>query len=121
MRIRCRASSLMGAKGMPISAEPWLRVGDEYLVLEILCSPTGPVQFRLEGRAPNDIPAMHDSRFFEVVDPALPPGWAVELLADGGCIIGPAAWQESGFWEAFFSGEPAAVAVFRDARRNSGE
>lgn len=116
MRIRCIVSSVVGATGATINAEPWLRVGDEYSVLEILLGPTGQIQFRIEGRPPSDIPALHDSRFFEVADPAIPSGWAVELLAEGGCIMGPAAWQVAGFWEDYFSGVPAAVAVFRDVR-----
>lgn len=52
----------------------------------------------------------------ETADPRIPGRWSA-ALEDGRANLGPASWQQSGFWSRYFDREPeAADAVYREIK-----
>ena len=87
----------------------------EYEVLEIYAEPGRHVYLRVE--ADDDAaPVLFDSSCFLVTDARIPPGWEARLEERGHLAIGPPEWLEPGFWEAYFDGDPVAVAAYERGR-----
>lgn len=91
---------------------PWVRIGGEYLVLEISAAPNGHVSLRIH--LEEGAPGLWDSTMFETTDVAIPSNWVAKVSRQGGVDLGPERWLEPGFWERYFDREPEAVAVFDD-------
>lgn len=105
-----------------ITTNPWLTVGREYDVLEVVAYPGGEILFRLLGDDQAGGPGLWDSRLFMANSTEVPASWVASVDDEGAVRLGPEAWQRDGFWEAYFDGEPAAVDDFRTAMqaRNPG-
>jgi hypothetical protein len=93
-----------------VSRDSWLRVGHEYVVLELFGRGSS-LKYRVVG---NDrlTPALHDSNLFEMTDRAVPSGWTFQL-SDNEWVLGPKEWSSTGFWTAFFDGDKSARHLFR--------
>jgi hypothetical protein len=89
-----------------------IKVGEEYVVLEVIASPRRHVQLRLN-LAPDE-PSLWDSEMFDTVDRSIPSNWGARVSGEGFLSIGPMRWLEDGFWEGYFDDEPSAVALFED-------
>ncbi|MHB9858884.1 hypothetical protein [Streptomyces sp. YIM S03343] len=94
-----------------------LHQGQVYVVLEAYCQTDGPNYFRVEFHR-GELPALFDSRLFEVVDSDVHPSWTVSTVWDGSLKMAPAAWQVTGFWEELMDHSPDAIEIYefdRDA------
>ena len=89
-----------------------IKVGEEYVVLEVSASPRHDVLLRLH-LAP-DVPSLWDSTMFDTVDRPVPSNWGIRVSSEGFVSIGPKRWLVDGFWESYFDDEPSAVSLFQD-------
>jgi hypothetical protein len=89
-----------------------IKVGEEYVVLEVVASPGRYVRLRLH-LAPG-VPSLWDSEMFETVDRSIPSNWGVRVSGEGFVATGPMRWLVDGFWEGYFDDEPSAVSLFQD-------
>ncbi|MFB7894827.1 hypothetical protein ACFC1B_00650 [Streptomyces xiamenensis] len=89
--------------------------GREYPVLEMFSQADGQNYFRIE-YSENEIPALFDSRLFEMTDARIPSSWSPVLEWDGSVVLQPIAWSMSGFWEAFTDHDQWAVEIYRVER-----
>lgn len=99
-------------RGAELAQHSALRVGGDYLVLEVTCSPKveqGPIMFRILDEE-ND-PTMWPSDCFELVDGRIPSSWVVGFWDTGAVVLGPKRWQSPEFWEEYFDALPGAEAV----------
>jgi hypothetical protein len=112
MRVMCEQVT-RATDGRPAPGSPWLTVGHEYVVLEVVAEPAGRVLFRLT--CDTGEPAVFDSRMFRSTSSILPSTWTAELAPSGVLTLAPAEWQQDGFWEAYFNRDPAAAAAFEGA------
>lgn len=74
--------------GEDMATSPWLTVGREYDVLEILAEPGREVLFRI-ATDESGAPGLWDSRLFKSVDMRVPTSWSAGLQADGSLILAP--------------------------------
>jgi len=94
-----------------VQGEAWLSVGQIYLVLGLYVMPKG-LMYRLITSELGD-PALHSASFFEIVSGKLSRRWGVQIDDDGrSAVIEPMAWLENGFWDKYFDGDNASVAIF---------
>jgi hypothetical protein len=110
MKVRCERL-LSPTTGQPLERSPLLTVGAEYLVLAVVAEPGGRVVLRLiddQGRSPS----VWDARLFSTTSARIPAAWDIRVDDRGVLTLAPAAWQRPGFWEAYFDGDPDAVADF---------
>jgi hypothetical protein len=91
---------------------PWIRIGGEYVVLEISAAPNRQVSLRIH--LEEGTPGLWDSTMFETTDVTIPSNWVAKVSLQGGLDLGPERWREPGFWERYFDREPDAVAAFDD-------
>jgi hypothetical protein len=116
MRVR-----FMGSTGMDrrvSQGSDCLRQGEEYTVLEIFCQVDGANKFRIEV-SPSELPALFDSRLFEVSSDMVPTGWRIDRSPHGSLTIGPGEWSSPGFWEAFMDREEWAMDLYLSGRGKS--
>lgn len=102
-------------EGVSYQGADALSVGREYAVLEISSLADRPSYFRIEV-VNGEPPALFDVRLFEVTSPAIPPNWMCSLDESGLLTIGPKAWREIDFWEAYLERREWAVAVYERER-----
>jgi hypothetical protein len=110
-----------GAEGFdrPISqGSGALRVGMEYPVLEILALAGDANKFRIQF-SDVELPALFDSRLFEVTSGRIPPSWHIVRNRYGSLTFGPREWQEQGFWESFMDHELWAIDLYEVGRSKS--
>lgn len=117
MKVRCRRIE-SATTGAEMARSPWLTVGREYVVLEIVAYPEREVLLRLSGDDAAGGPGLWDSRLFGATNERIPVTWAATVDEDGVLRMGPEAWQRDGFWEAYFDGDSAAVGEFRAALKD---
>jgi hypothetical protein len=110
MKVRCvrNIDSLAGASE---NSEDSIRVGDEYIVIEMVASPGRYVELRLHQTG--GAPALWTSEMFETTDESIPSNWTAEVSGAGFLSIRPGRWRR-GFWERYFNDEPEAVALFEE-------
>ena len=89
---------------------PWISVGREYVVLEILAVPGSYIHLRID--LDSSVSSVWDAAMFETIDQSVPSNWVVEIASDGQLSIGPARWIEAGFWERYFEGDELAIGIF---------
>jgi hypothetical protein len=97
-----------------MSSAGWLTLGREYEVLALSMAPGGGVHLRIVGDD-GEVPALHVSDQFVVVDPQVPRSWIVAISDLGALTLAPRAWLEPGFWERYFDGEASAIEAFHRA------
>jgi hypothetical protein len=93
MRVICRRSD----------GSTRLTSGETYLVLAMLLAtdPGGMQALVLDNTRS---PTWFDTTLFSTSTELIPPSWVARIDEDGAVHIAPAAWLESGFWEAFYDG-----------------
>jgi hypothetical protein len=92
---------------------PDIRVGNEYDVLVFSVDDRDQALLRLDI---GDSPPLYDRRMFVTTSSRIPANWVATVDRHGKIEAGPQAWQEDGFWDSYFDGEPAAVQVFMAER-----
>lgn len=95
--------------GEPIEASPWVTVGAEYDVVSVIAEPARRVLVQI--RTDDGSLGLFDSVNFMTTDGILPASWSTRIAEGGILELAPAAWLTPGFWEAFYDGDPAAVAA----------
>lgn len=109
MRVRCH--KIVNPATLKVEdRSPWVSVGQEYVVLEVLALAGAYVHLRIH--LDSSAPSLWDAAMFETVDRLVPSNWVVDVGRDGQLSMGPSAWAESGFWESYFDGDDEAIAVF---------
>jgi len=94
-----------------------LTEGYEYAVLEISARFKGATTFRVEfTEAEFRQSALFDSRVFTITSHSLPSNWRYFQLDSGSFSLCPESWNAPGFWEAYYDGDPRAVAVYEEER-----
>ncbi|WP_069737618.1 hypothetical protein [Streptomyces sp. EN27] len=91
--------------------------GHEYVVLEISARFKMGTSFRvefIEGGLRQS--ALFDTRSFTVTSHSLSPTWQYFQLDSGSFSLCPESWNAPGFWEAYYDGDPRAIAVYEDER-----
>lgn len=112
MRVRYEGGRPESVSGQGIDG---LTAGREYAVLEISSLAGRLSYFRIEV-VEGEPPALFDVRLFEVTSSAIPPNWIVSLDEGGLLTIGPKAWRENDFWEAYLEQQEWAVAGYARER-----
>ncbi len=92
-----------------------LRQGMEYRVIQIYTRAGGAIEYRIH-YSDIELPALFDSRLFEIVSGRIPRGWQVSRRWSHILVFGPEEWHRPGFWEAFMDHEEWAVEIY-DAER----
>ncbi len=91
----------------------WLRPNKDYVVLSIEHLPRKVVSYRIVGR--QGIPALFEASLFKITDPRVEEDWVVCYDEEENDLrLVPADWSSPGFWEAFFDGDPDAVARYQE-------
>ena len=113
MKVKC-ISLVNDVTGEPQESSPWITLGKIYTVLELyLGSEERKPQYRLISDDAGS-PTLNYSNNFEVISGFIPSSWAVNSVSPDIFEISPSRWQESGYWEAYFDGEPWAETVFEE-------
>ena len=89
----------------------WLRAGSQYAVQAIYFDPDQGVRYRIISDDAAT-PALFASSAFTVIDGRIPESWRAHACSGGSFVVGPAAWQEPGFWERFFDDDAEARRLF---------
>ncbi|MFC8705252.1 hypothetical protein ACFUIV_24165 [Streptomyces anulatus] len=91
--------------------------GHEYIVLEISArfkkAPSFRIEFTESGVRQS---ALFESRAFTVTSRTLSPTWKYFQLESGSLSVCPESWNAPGFWEAYYDGDPRAIAVYEAER-----
>lgn len=96
---------------------PWLTIGKIYVVLEIDIHSGKEGTYRLIGDNSDQGPALYGSNQFEVISGKLPSNWKVSHRTQERFTFGPEEWQQKGFWERCYEGDPEAMEIYkREAR-----
>ncbi|MFJ2023454.1 hypothetical protein ACIODW_06505 [Streptomyces sp. NPDC087897] len=94
-----------------------LTEGREYAVLEISAPFKRAAAFRVEFTEAGLIQSgLFDSRAFTVTSHSLPPNWKYFQFESGSFSLCPESWNAPGFWEAYYEGDPHAIAVYEKER-----
>jgi len=98
----------MAPDGSAPEASAWVSVGGRYRVVSVLAEPgrSPLVQIVTDDRASL---AWFDSTSFETVDGTIPASWTARIGVNGALELAPSAWLASGFWEAYYDGDPVAA------------
>ena len=112
MKVKC--VQLLDGMGKPVDRSSWAKLGSVYHVLGLWIQ-NGHVKLRLVGE--EDDPALYQPEMFEVVSSMIPSTWVVTSPKLGCFSIEPEPWTRPGFWEAFYEGDPKAIACFEEERR----
>ena len=113
MKVRCERLE-SPTTGEPLEQSPLLTLGREYLVLSVIAEPGARVLVQLIDDQEKS-PSIWDARLFSSASTRIPHIWEIRIDAHGVLTLGPADWQRDGFWEAYFDGDPLAVAQFDSA------
>jgi len=108
MKVRC-VRIVNPVTGKSAERSDSIRIGEEYVVIEIVASPGRYIDLRLypfEGA-----PGLWSSEMFETTDDSIPTNWTAVVSDAGFLTIRPERWRV-GFWERYFDDEPEATAIF---------
>lgn len=116
MKVKC--IRLLDADGREVEFSSWLALGRIYHVMSIVVDQNGRRSYGIINRHPEgEWPQMgnHQSECFEVISDVVPSNWRAwkNETASG---VSPAAWQASGFYEAFCDHDPATYPIFERER-----
>ncbi len=88
-----------------------LKMGREYVVLEVFVPHSRDPLFRIEFIEGED-PALFDSRAFRVTSTTLPSTWHYFHFDSGSFALRPKQWGQPGFWEAYYEHTPWATETY---------
>ena len=95
--------------GMVLDSSPWVTVGREYIVLEILAVFRGRVSLRLVTDDARSL-GLFSADCFVTVDSAIPSNWVARVREGGLLELAPDAWLVDGFWDRYYDQDPNARA-----------
>jgi hypothetical protein len=102
--------------GMPADASKcqWLDRDRDHVVLSIERVSQTAMGYRIMSRI-NRAPMVFDACVFDIVDPSRPASW-VPTETEAGVEWSPQPWNEPGFWERAFDGDPEALKIYEQER-----
>ncbi|HVX46631.1 MAG TPA: hypothetical protein VHC49_22250 [Mycobacteriales bacterium] len=109
MRVRC-VKIINPSTGREDPASSWVRVGREYVVIEISTAPGRAVDLRI--LTDDGTPSYWSAEMFETVSNVIPSNWAAQVRPGGTTVLTAGAWLRPGFWEDYFDFVPDAVAAY---------
>lgn len=112
MKVRC--VRVIGNDGKPQDQSAWLTIGKIYTVFGVYLDAGSKWRLRLVGDEPNGL-AVFWLEEFEIVSAGIPDSWTVSW-ENGNFRLGPAIWNQPGFWERYYDGNPNAVRIFEEER-----
>ena len=95
-----------------------LRIGSEYVVIEMSGSLIGRIDVRvsLDRYGGWATPVLIPARAFETTDGTIPSNWSIRITDEPKGIphfvLAPTPWLRVGFWEDFFDGRSDARKVY---------
>jgi len=113
MKVKC--VRLLDAFGREVASSPWLTLGRIYHVVTVEIDAAGKRRYGLvTSEKAGEWPSMgeHQAECFELVSATVPSNWRSKIDANGTISIAPGAWQESGFFEAFYDHDLATYPIF---------
>jgi hypothetical protein len=116
MKVKC--IKLLDSNGREVEFSSWLTLGRIYHVMAINVEADGKRSFSIISRQPDgEWPQMgsHQSECFEIVSDVIPSNWR-EWAYENVRGTSPAAWQEPGFFEAFYDHDSATFPIFERER-----
>jgi hypothetical protein len=116
MKVKC--IRLLGADGREVEFSSWLTLGRIYHVLSIFSDKNGRRSYGIINHHPEgEWPQLgsHQAECFEIVSEVTPSNWR-EWTTENASGISPAAWQEPGFYEAFYDHDRATYPIFERER-----
>lgn len=109
MRVRCASIPGWDSENRPESS-PWLTVGAEYLVLDILARPVGRTDLHIITDVRGEF-GLFPSSSFVSVDDRIPASWVARIDEHGVLRLGPPEWLRPGFWESYYDGDREITAI----------
>lgn len=116
MKVRC--IRLLDANGREVEFSSWLVLGRIYHVMSIFIAQDGQRSYGIINHHPKgEWPQMgsHQAECFELVSEVVPSNWR-EWKNETSSGVSPAAWQETGFYDAFYDHDPATYPIFERER-----
>ena len=116
MKVKC--IRLLEADGREVEFSSWLTLGRVYHVMSIFTDKNGKRRYGIFNRHPEgEWPQLgsHQAECFEIVSDVAPSNWR-EWSNENASGVSPAAWQESGFYEAFYDHDPVTYPIFERER-----
>lgn len=103
--------------GDRLETSPWISVGREYYVTSVLARPDGEVRIQaiLDDRRSL---GWFDSMYFMTVDGNVPDEWSAQIREGGVLELAPRSWLATGFWEAYYDGDPASIDAVEEELRH---
>ena len=98
-----------------MSSASWLRLHEEYDVLEIYFLPNHGTQLRIASEEAG-VPVLFDSVLFVTIDDRIPSSWVAQIEPDGALTVGPRRWLAPGFWEDYFNQVPRAIEIYEEEK-----
>lgn len=117
MKVKC--IRLLDAFGREVGSSPWLTLGRIYHVMSVEIDADGKRRYGIvTSEVAGEWPSMgaHQAECFELLSTTVPSNWRSKISANGTVSIAPGAWQESGFFEAFYDRDLAAYPIFERER-----
>lgn len=112
MQVRCERITGPAGEDQGESTSS-LVIGSTYVVLAVHAGSTTRTSFQILDE--RDEPIFVSAIDFQVVDPRVPPGWAVTMGHAGSIVLCQPPMADSGFWDAYSDGEFAAIASYEQA------
>jgi hypothetical protein len=97
-------------------SSPWLKVGNEYIVLAIVLGPRFGISIVIQTEEDDEIGFM-SANGFEFTDQHIPSSWIIEINEPyGEKVISmlPASWSYDSFFEDLDDQKPEAIALFNE-------
>jgi hypothetical protein len=116
MKVKC--IRLLDADGREVEFSSWLTLGRVYHVMSIFTDKNGRRSYGIINRHPEgEWPQLgsHQAECFEIVSDVVPSNWR-EWANGNASGVSPSAWQEPGFYEAFYDHDPATYPIFERER-----
>jgi hypothetical protein len=110
MIVRC--IRLLDARREPVRTSPWLTIGKEYLVLEVVVDEQNGSRFRVISDDAGG-PILAWSSEFEAVSDAIPKCWVATFKPPDFLVFSPTAFR-GGFWERYFDDDAGARNEFNE-------
>ena len=116
MKIKCKTIYNEHTKEFQ-DVSPWLTIGKEYVVLEVMTSASKGLLYRFVGDNTDKSPSVFTASQFELISDLVPSNWKISVVNKSLIVLGPKEWRQSDFWDSCYDGEPAALEIYkREAR-----
>lgn len=113
MKVLCRKIISPGGKDLGENS-PWLKVGNEYIVLAIVFVENAGIQIYIQTEHHNE-PHFFSLTGFEFINQNIPSQWITKITEANGrkvMTMLPASWNSESFYEDMEDQNPRAIELF---------